>query len=96
MAKRKKSKLPPLNWKPGAGDSVKHVPVVVPVPALARLSGAPHVRGDYRIKVKEHLPECHTIDHVDEDYLYGRERGFWGFASFKIDRTLVEWHEPIP
>jgi hypothetical protein len=64
--------------------------------ALVRVPGAPTVASDYRLKVKNHRPECHTVDSVDSMCLYGREGGFWGFASFKIDRLDVEWHESVP
>jgi hypothetical protein len=73
-----------------------------PIPyAPTRVKGCPDGPGDYRLKVHDSLgegatlPIVHTVDRVDETYLYGRPAGFFGMSGFKIERSTVDWHEHL-
>jgi hypothetical protein len=77
-------------------------PAVPIAPTLVRVQGAPTGPGDYRVKLTasasqdEPRPEVLSVDSVDEIFIYGRPKGFFGMAGFKIDKQVIEWFEKLP
>lgn len=89
--------------KPAKKQTTKKPAVVGFV--VVRVKGAPTEPGDYRLMQYKsndlmlddpYRAVVHTVDKVDDVYLYGVPGGFFGRAEFKIERSTVMWHERLP